>query len=209
MSRIAILLVALTAVCAGCRAGAEADDPDPDGRSVTVTDSGAAVTAALRKAKRQSGIEDCRPGDGEPVEGGPPAVTLPCLGGGPDVNLSRLRGPMIVNVWAQWCVPCKRELPIAGDFYRRHGDRVAMLGVDYTDQFPEAAIALAKRSKVSYPQVYDYDEQILRTTLMKAPVVPSWAFIDESGKVVAWLPEEIGSERELAGLVRQHLGLEL
>ena len=35
-----------------------------------------------------------------------------CLGGGREVRLAGLRGkPMMINVWAQWCGPCREEAP--------------------------------------------------------------------------------------------------
>jgi hypothetical protein len=58
-------------------------------------------TPALREAKRDAGIEDCP--ETEDVDGELPELTLDCLGGGPSVDLSELRGPAVVSVWAQWC----------------------------------------------------------------------------------------------------------
>ena len=66
-------------------------------------------TPELREVKARIGMEDCAPGAGDPVDGGLPEVTLPCLGGGPDVDLSTLRGPMVINLWQANCGPCKKD----------------------------------------------------------------------------------------------------
>ena len=54
--------------------------------------------------------------------------------GGPRLRLADYRGrPVVVNVWASWCVPCRREMPVFEDAYRRYRDRVVFLGVNHQD----------------------------------------------------------------------------
>ncbi len=168
-----------------------------------------ANSAELRAAKERAGLEDCEPGSGAEVTDGPPDLTLPCLGGGPDLNLATLRGPLVINTWGSWCVPCRKELPILAEFYEKYGDQVAMLGIDFQDTQPAAAIELAAASGVTYPQVFDDQGQVLRTSVLAGSGIPSLAFVDESGKVVAWVSVVIDSEQELIDLVNEHLGLAL
>ena len=78
-------------------------------------------TPDLRQAKKEAGVEPCRPGTGASDL---PAVTLPCFGGGPDVDLSTLEGPLVVNLWAVWCGPCRKEMPVLEEFHQQYGDRV-------------------------------------------------------------------------------------
>ena len=80
-------------------------------------------TPELRELKAEAGIEDCEPGPGG---GALPAVTLACLGGGPTVDLSSLRGPMVHQLLAVRCVQCEEEMPILQAFHeavRRPGGR--------------------------------------------------------------------------------------
>src|ERR1700730_11580346 len=46
-------------------------------------------------------------------------------------DLSRMRGKVIlVNYWATWCAPCKKEMPILNGFYQRHrGDGLEVIGI--------------------------------------------------------------------------------
>ncbi|WP_298748627.1 TlpA disulfide reductase family protein [uncultured Nocardioides sp.] len=165
-------------------------------------------TPALREAKAEAGIEDCAPGDGEPVDGGLPAVTLPCLGGGPDVDLAALRGPMVVNLWASWCGPCRREMPVLQEFHATHGDTVPVLGVDFQD--PNTGLALQQLAQrgVTYPSVAD-TEAVLKAEPLRATALPLTALVDENGVVVRVLPVELETVEELEALVREHLGVDL
>ena len=40
-------------------------------------------------------------------DGGLPARSLPCLGGGRRVDLSTLKGPLVINFWNAACAPCR------------------------------------------------------------------------------------------------------
>ena len=55
-----------------------------------------------------------------------PALTLAALDGAP-VVLTELEGPVVVNVWATWCPPCRRELPVFFDAAARERDVTVLL----------------------------------------------------------------------------------
>lgn len=173
-------------------------------------------TPELRDAKANTKLPDCRPGKGSHGEGTLPALTLPCLGGGTAVDVSTLQGPMVINLWASWCPPCRRELPIYEKFYAEHGDRVAVLGVDFNDQQPGAALELARETGISYPQLADPNTDLaLADPLPNFPGLPAIIFVDADGRVVddsgnlRVVFEEIESVGELEELIEQHLALDL
>jgi thiol-disulfide isomerase/thioredoxin len=185
--------------------GCDADDvPIPNETKVDVD------TPALRSAKEKAGVEDCVPGSGEPVDGGLPAITLPCLGGGPDVDLATLRGPMVVSLWAQWCGPCRDEMPILQDFHERYADQVAVLGVDYLDMQPGGAMALMDETGATYPSLADPAGEL--SAQAPFPVLrglPYLAFVDADGVITYVKPGDVKSLSELRDLVDQHLGITL
>lgn len=121
-----------------------------------------------------------------------------------DVDLSALRGPLVVNLRASNCGPCRLEMPAIQEFHERHGDRVGVLGIDHQDAQPAAALALARRSGVTYPMVADPGGDINA----KSPVpvirgIPVLAFVTADGDVSA-VPGGIESADELVELAQQH-----
>jgi thiol-disulfide isomerase/thioredoxin len=132
-----------------------------------------------------------------------PDISLATLGGGPAVDLRSVRGPAVVNLWASWCVPCKRELPIYADFARRHTGRVSVLGIDFQETDGSAATALMATSKVGYPVLADPDGDL------HAIGLPEILLIDAHGKIAYREYVEIKSLAQLEGIVEKHLGIAL
>jgi cytochrome c biogenesis protein CcmG, thiol:disulfide interchange protein DsbE len=48
--------------------------------------------------------------------------------------------PLVVNLWASWCIPCRSEAPLLRQAHERFGDRVDFLGIATEDQ-PAQSIA--------------------------------------------------------------------
>jgi cytochrome c biogenesis protein CcmG/thiol:disulfide interchange protein DsbE len=69
--------------------------------------------------------------------------------------LGELRGtPVVVNIWASWCGPCRREAPHLAAAARRFGTRVQFLGIDIQDQRPPAQ-QFIRDSGWPYPSLFD------------------------------------------------------
>jgi len=190
----------------GCSVGVP---PSTDGASAPVQQSRVDVdTPELRAAKADAGIEPCEAVDAPPADADPlPEVTLPCLGGGPAVDLSGVRGPAVVNLFAQWCEPCREELPYYQRLHEQGGRDVHVLGIDYLDTQPDGALALAADTGVTYPLLADPDG-VLRSEF-RIRGLPGVVFVDAQGRVTHVEFTVIRSYRQLTDLVEEHLGVSL
>lgn len=86
-----------------------------------------------------------------PVKGDPaPDFLLPVLDGAP-VRLSDLRGkPVLVNFWATWCEPCKREMPAVDEVYQDAGGRLAVVAVNVEGRGAATNERLAREFRDEY-----------------------------------------------------------
>jgi thiol-disulfide isomerase/thioredoxin len=195
---VAVLLLAgCTASPSGSSSASGGGDGEASGGRVDVD------TAALRAQKRDAGVAACRAGSGSNQL---PRLTLPCLGGGRAVDLSTLRGPMVINLFAQWCGPCRAEMPYYQRLHRKAAGTVGVLGVDYLDTQPARALALVKQTGVTYPLVADPLGE-LRGPL-RIRYTPSIVFLRRDGSVEV-VARSVRSYAELRRLVQQELDVRL
>jgi thiol-disulfide isomerase/thioredoxin len=190
--------VAAAAVAALLLTGCSDAVSPPGGSNVEVD------TPELVAMKAEAGIEDCEPGPGG---GSLPDLTLPCLGGGPDVTLADLRGPLILNVWYSNCAPCREEMPAFQSFYAEHGDEVAVMGLN-VEIYPDLAISFADLVGATYPQVADPGAEILDQSDLRVPGFPQSFIVDAEGDVVHQFGP-IETEAELVALAEEHLDVDL
>lgn len=166
-------------------------------------------TAQLRDLKAAAGVEPCVPGSGDPVDGGLPELELACFGGGDPVDLSTLRGPLVVNLWASWCGPCRKEMPVLQKFHEQYAEQVPVLGIDWQDVQSVAAMELVGSSGVTYPLLADPAGDLGVIDGMPVRGLPGVVLIAEDGTIAYRNLEVIESVDELVSLVEEHLEVEL
>lgn len=125
--------------------------------------------------------------------------------GGPkafEAQLHALRGhPVVVNLWASWCDPCRYELPFFQRQALKHGARVAFLGVNSNDNRADAR-ELAARYPMPYPSIED--RRLAIAGDYGAPGLPATAFYDARGKRVLVHLGPYRSEAQLAAEIDRY-----
>lgn len=184
---VALAVLGLLAACGDQEPGSVAKEPD-------------GTVAGADQLKPCPSVES-RP----PVAKALPDVSLPCLGKGPDTRLADLRGPLVINVWAQWCAPCREEAPFLAELHRKAGSKLKMLGIDYIDTRPDLAVKFAVEQHWDYPHLVDREKQTQQGLKIGGP--PLTAFVDKSGAVVYVHRKPFTSQQELDQLVQDKLGV--
>jgi cytochrome c biogenesis protein CcmG/thiol:disulfide interchange protein DsbE len=112
-----------------------------------------------------------------------PAFSLPVLGhSGQKVALADYAGkPLIVNFFASWCEPCKKETPLLASFYRAERGRVAIVGLDENDGTGNA-MSFTRADGVSYP--VGFDPQLIAASAYGVSGLPQTFFLDARHRIV-------------------------
>jgi len=154
------------------------------------------------------------------VRGGGGAFAVPPGPGGPKVDfaavlddmngvkvdLAAYQGkPVVINLWATWCGPCKLETPqlvALSEKYKAHG--LTIIGIS-TDDKPEGIRAFAAEFKVPYPMLVGAGHEEFLERLGWEGTLPFSLLIDKSGAVVAQitgLETTAGWESRIEGLLK-------
>lgn len=110
-----------------------------------------------------------------------PALTLPGLEGG-RMKLDELRGRVVlVNFWAVWCPPCRKEMPSMARLAEKlAGKPFTLLGVNVGES-PEEIRAFLKQVPVNFPIVLDSEGENLKAWQVFA--FPTSYVVDKKGRL--------------------------
>jgi len=127
------------------------------------------------------------------------------------ISLDDFAGKVVViNVWGQWCGPCRSEIPQLEKVYdATKADGVEFLGIDVRDNNRDAAVDFVTDRNVTYPSIYD---PAMRTMIAfggryPTTVIPSTVVLDREHRVAAVFLRELLAE-DLLPVVQRLAGEE-
>ena len=137
--------------------------------------SSAAVAVVVWTQLASPAVRALGPGDT------PPPIGLPDQRGKP-VDLQELRGKVVViDFWASWCKPCKKEMPVLEALHRRYGkEGLVVVGVNIDTREKKMKKFLAE-TPVTFRQVHDPKLRV--ASRYKPPEMPSAYLVGRDGTV--------------------------
>ena len=137
-----------------------------------------------------------------------PAVAVPAEGTILPADLKDFEGmvsgagmPVVVNVWASWCAPCRAEAPLLARAANRYRGKVIFLGVLSRDS-PNAGLKFMRTYGMGYPSVLDVTSEI--SPFLKVSGLPTTMVFDRHGSLVTRVFGGI-SEQRLAASINESL----
>jgi thiol-disulfide isomerase/thioredoxin len=113
-----------------------------------------------------------------------PEVSMPDTAGATH-KLSEWKGrPLMVNFWATWCDPCRREIPLLKSLRReRSGESLEIVGIAV--DFRDAVVQYAKSIGIDYPVLIGEKEGLAAIdALGMETVFPFTVFADKEGRIL-------------------------
>lgn len=147
----------------------------------------AAATAATPAVLGGCGVAEPAVGQFEP-KGRP--MDLPTVPGPTEATLAEIEAmlvglegrPVIVNMWASWCVPCRAETPILERAFQANSDEVTFVGVASRDRLSEAR-AFMDEFDVGYVNLFDTENAL--PSRWQSRGFPTTVALGRDGRVTA------------------------
>jgi len=110
-----------------------------------------------------------------------PDFSLPARSGN-TLKLDQFKGQVVmINFWASWCGPCRKEMPLLDNIYRHYGKMgFTLLGVN-VEPDRSSALTWLQQTPVTFPILFDADSKVSK--LYDVNVMPTTVFIDRKGNV--------------------------
>ncbi|WP_327148769.1 TlpA family protein disulfide reductase [Nocardia sp. NBC_01329] len=172
------------------------------------------IDPALRAA---SGAAGCPTGPARPDDPGPLTdLVLSCLAdGSPAAPVGATGRPLVLNLWAYWCQPCRTELPLFQEYADRAGSAVRVVTV-HSDPDETKALALLAalndelraqgRPELHLPALQDPDARV-RAAAQAPTALPITVLVRPDGSIADYVARPFHDVDDIAASVADALGV--
>lgn len=124
------------------------------------------------------------------------------------IELSKLytKGPLLVNFWALWCEPCKVEMRVLKDLYKKYKDEgFTILGINQDSPKSVSKVrSYISSQRINFPVALDPNSQYLQR--LNGRSIPYSLLFNRAGEIVyksvGYLPgDEVELEKEIQKLL--------
>ena len=150
--------------------------------------------------------------DAKELSGKMPDFTLPSVAGN-NIRLDELKGNVVMlNFWATWCGPCRQEMPVLDDLYKKYkraGFTILAVNVENSDNTTKKTEidTFVNDNSLTYPVLYDNEKKLVsvieKDFIKKNMGMPTTVFLDRDGNArffhEAYKP---GDEKKYKRLIR-------
>lgn len=131
-------------------------------------------------------------------------TTLECLDGNSKVLLESITGPVLINVWGSWCIPCRQEMPLLRELAAT--GKVQIIGIDVEEADMKSAKKFVVEQGMTWPNLYDKDGSTKSSFGMGVPV--TW-YLNSKSEVAYKHIGVLKSKDQLFSEVRKYLGIKI
>lgn len=121
---------------------------------------------------------------------------------GNEVSLhSKFGKPIVLNIWATWCGPCKVEMPYFQKAYEKYSDKIEFIMLNATTtrgETEEKVKSFIDERKFTFPIYYDANGEALRTLGIRA--FPSTFLLSSEGEILAATAGAVAEENLMEAL---------
>jgi len=106
-------------------------------------------------------------------------------------KLSHFKGkPLIINVWASWCGPCRAEMGSLENLSQKHnGKDFNIIGIS-TDDYRDKAVSFIEQTGITFENYHD--DRLILESMLGANTIPLTVLVDEHGRIL----EKVRGARE-------------
>ena len=112
----------------------------------------------------------------------PQNTSVFALTNGTSIDIKSPAKVLVINYWATWCAPCRKEIPELNELDHQLSDRLDVIGVNYDGVVGEQLLQKMQKLGIKFENLYSDPREIWG--LEEISVLPETLIIDSQGQLI-------------------------